>query len=312
MQLLAVGAQVGTLFFYVLLGFLGRRFKILNAQGDKVISDIVFYFAMPALTITSMNLKVSGRELTNAFLILAAAVVLVLGSYALCVILGTWWHLPLKTNYAFRISAAFGNVAYLGFPVAYFLWGQLGVFYAAMFALGHNILFWTLGVWLMQDHREAAGPDWRSILNINVLAIILGLFLAIFHIQLPPLIFRPLDGLGQATIPLALLLVGSMLAESPIRTLAGNKIVYLIVAVRLIILPLLALGAMFLVPGWDKTVRLLVIMEMAMPAAAIAPAVARKYDGDYNLISEGVVATTLVSLLTIPLWAWLLNYHIMT
>ncbi|CEP69482.1 Auxin efflux carrier [Moorella glycerini] len=311
-QLLAVGAQVGALFFYVFLGFLGRRRKILTAQGDQVISDIIFYFTMPALTVTSMNLKVSGQELTNAFLVLAAAVVLVLGSYALCVLAVSRLRLPLKTNYAFRFTTAFGNVAYLGFPVAYILWGQLGVFYAAMYALGHNVLFWTLGVWLMQDHQEPKGLDWRQILNINVLAIILGLVLALCHFQLPPLISRPLDGLGQATIPLALLLVGSMLAESPIRTLAGNKIVYLIVAIRLIILPLLALGAMFLVPGWDKNVRLLVIMEMAMPAAAIAPAVARKYDGDYNLISEGVVATTLVSLLTIPLWAWLLNYHILT
>lgn len=164
----------------------------------------------------------------------------------------------------------------------------------------------------MQDHHCHSGLKWREIFNINILSIIVGLALALWHWQLPPFIHRPLDSLGQATIPLALLLVGSMLAESPIRALADKKIVYLMVALRLIILPLLALTAMSLVPGWDKNVRLLIIMQMAMPTAAIAPAIARKYDGDYNLISEGVIVTTLISLSTIPLWVWLINYQIMT
>jgi len=311
-ELLSVGAQVGALFFFVALGFLGRRRQILSAQGDKVVSDIIFYFTMPALTVTSMNLKVSSAELTNAWLILAASLVLVLLSYALTVLVAAGLHLPQRTGYAFQFATAFGNVAYLGFPVAYILFGRLGVFYAAMYSLGHNLLFWTLGVWLMQDHEHQKSLDWRQIFNINVLAIILGFSLALLHWQIPELIFHPLDSLGQSTVPLALILVGSMLAESPLGSLAGHKIVYLMTAIRLLIFPALALLAMVLLPIGDKTARIIIIVEMAMPAAAIAPAVARKYAGDYNLLSEGVVATTLISLLTIPLWVWLVNYQIMT
>lgn len=310
-ELLSVGAQVGALFFYVALGFIGRRRQILSAGSDKAVSDIIFYFTMPALTVTSMNLKVSGTELTNAWLILAASLVLVLLSYALTVLVAARLRLPPRAGYAFQFTTAFGNVAYLGFPVAYILFGRLGVFYAAMYALGHNLLFWTLGVWLMQD-RGRQGLDWRQVFNINVLAIMLGFTLALLHWQIPELLFHPLDSLGQATVPLALLLVGSMLAESPVRTWAGNRNVYLMTVIRLIVFPALALLAVLLLPGGDKTARALIVMEMAMPAAAIAPAVARKYDGDYNLISEGVVATTLISLLTIPCWSWLVNYQIMT
>ncbi|MEW8958311.1 MAG: AEC family transporter [Moorella sp. (in: firmicutes)] len=310
-QLLAVGAQIGVLFFYVFLGFMGRRLQILSPESDKALSDVIFYFTMPALTITSMNLKVSPQELNNAFFILAAAVILVLLSYVLCLPVGRWLRLPVREDKALRLTAAFGNVAYLGFPVAYSLWGQLGVFYAAMYALGHNILFWTLGVYLMEDNHHS-GINWRQVLNINVLAIAAGLLLAVTHIQLPLFLFNPLEGMGQATIPLALLLVGSMLAESPLRELAVNKNVYYMIAIRLLILPLVALGAMALLPGWDRVARSLVVLEMAMPAAAIAPAVARKYGGDYGLVSHGVVSTTLVSMLTIPLWVWLLNCYFLT
>jgi len=262
---------------------------------------------MPALAITSMNLEVTRQQLNNALLILTFAFVLVLLSYTFTILVAAWLHLPLKRNYAFRFGTTFANVAYLGFPVAYILFGRLGVFYAAMYTLGHNLLFFTLGVWLMQGHEQRS-LDWRQIFNINVLAIVLGFFMALLHIQMPDTIFRSLESLGQATIPLALLLVGSMLAELPVKTLFANKIIYLITVIRLLIFPLLSLGAVLLVPGLDKTVRVVIIMQMAMPTAAIAPAIARKYSGEYKLLSDAVTVTTLLSMLTIPFWAGLANY----
>lgn len=127
-ELMDVGIQVGSLFFYVILGFLARRKQIIKSEGDKVISDLIFYFTMPALTFTSMNLEVSGRQLANAWLILFFAFLLVLGSYLITVLVGAWLNLPGRTNYAFRFATAFANVAYLGFPVAYILFRQPGCF----------------------------------------------------------------------------------------------------------------------------------------------------------------------------------------
>lgn len=83
---------------------------------------------------------------------------------------------------------------------------------------------------------------------------------------------------------------------------------YLVAFIRLLILPLLALGLTLLIPGLDKTARTILIIQMAMPTAAIAPAIARKYDGEYKLISDAVAMTTLLSLLTIPLWVGFANY----
>ncbi|MDK2820706.1 MAG: malate permease [Clostridia bacterium] len=310
-QLLNISAQVGALFFYIFLGFIGRNKKILNSEGDKVISDIIFYFTMPALTITSMNFEVSSKQLTNAWLILAASLLLVILSYLITTLTASYLSLPPKENYAFCFTSTFGNVTYLGFPVAYILFGRLGVFYAAIYSLGHNFLFWILGVRLMQGHKHS-GLDWRKVFNINVVAIIIGFTLALLHLQIPEVVFNPMNTLGQATIPLALILVGSMLAKSDIRLLTSKKILYLIIFVKLIFFPFLTLVALLFFSGWDNITRILIVMQTAMPVASIAPAVARKYDGDFKLVSEGVVVTTLFSLLTIPIWVWCLKFHIFT
>ncbi len=307
-QLFSVAVQVAMLFFYGFLGFLGAKKQILKAGSDKTISDVIFYFTMPALAITSMNLEASGQQLVNAYLILASSIVLMLLSYIITILVGTWLQLPEKRNYTFRMGTIFANVAYMGFPVAYILFGSLGVFYAAMYSLGHNFLLFTLGVWLVQD-PEQRKLEWRELLNINVLAIIFGFILALLRIKIPEIIYLPLDSLGQATIPLALMLVGSMLAKLPLKTLISKKIVYLVTAIKLLFLPLLALGVMLLVPGLDRITRVVIILQMAMPTAAITPAIARKYNGQYILLSEMVVVTTLFSVLTLPLWAALANYQ---
>lgn len=160
-ELLSVAAQVGTLFFYVFLGFLGRKKQILKTEGDKVISDVIFYFTMPALAITSMNLEVTGQQLANAWYILAFAIALVLVTYILTILAGVRLQLPQKKDYAFRFAATFANVAYMGFPVAYILFGRLGVFYAAMYTLGHNLLFlpWASGLCRITNNADWTGAS---------------------------------------------------------------------------------------------------------------------------------------------------------
>ncbi|NLW08063.1 MAG: AEC family transporter [Clostridia bacterium] len=303
----SVAAQVSTLFVYVFLGYLGRKKKIITAEGDKVLSDVIFIFTMPALTITSMTIEVSDQQLANAWTILLISFGLVLFFYACSIVFGTLLHLPQQKRPSFSLATTFANVGYLGFPVAYILLGPLGVFYAAMFNLSHNLLMFTLGVWLAQGKQQRR-LDWRQIFNINSQAIIFGFVLALLHIRIPELIFRPLEGLGQATIPMALFLIGSMLAESPLKSIFINKIVYFVAGLRLLIFPLLTLGLLSLLPGLERAVRLVIIMQMAMPTAAVPAAMARKYNSEYKLLSDSVAVSTLLSMLTIPLWVVFANY----
>jgi len=306
-ELLSLGGQIGVLFVYIFFGWLGRRTGILDAGADRAVSTLVFYFTMPALTVVSMNQKITAGQLYDGLIILAGSILLVVLSFCCLVPVSRLLRLDERTRDAFCLGSVFGNVTYVGFPVCYILYGKTGVFYAALFSLGHNLAFWTLGVWAVA-RRQGGRLQWRDVLNINVLAIVAGLLLAVGRIQLPRLVSEPLNGLGGATIPLAMLQIGSMLAEGDFRELLAGKPVYLIALLKLCLLPaltcLLLRGVFFLSPA----ARTIVLLEMAMPTAALAPAVARRYNGAYGILSRAVVFTTLLGLLTLPLFAWAGRY----
>lgn len=306
-EVLSLGRGIGILFVYVFLGCLGRWAKILDRDTDKGISNLIFYFTMPALTIASMNLPMGASRLHEGFLILAGALLLVGLSYFLTVLISRLWKVDGARGDAFCFGSLFGNVTYLGFPVCYLLFGKLGIFYAALFSLGHNLLFWTMGLWLI-GRRENSRLSWREILNVNVLSIILGFILAVAHVRIPPVILQPLDSLGEPTIPLALLLIGSMMAEGELKTLATDKLVYLATAVKLLALPALTLLLLHFLPVLSLRGRTVFLLEMAMPTAALAPTVARKYNGAYSFLSQVVIVSTLASLLVLPLFSWLATY----
>ncbi|MBE3588417.1 MAG: AEC family transporter [Thermoanaerobacteraceae bacterium] len=303
-ELLSLGLEIGVLFVYIFFGWLGRRTGILDAGADKAVSNLVFYFTMPALTVTSMGQKISTGQLYEGLFILAGSLVLVTLSYLFIVPVSRLLRVDGSLEESFRFGTIFGNVTYMGFPVCYMLFGKIGIFYAALYSLGHNLIFWTLGVWMI-CRRQGAGLPWREVLNINVIAIIAGFLLALGQIQLPRIIFEPLSGLGEATIPLAMLLIGSMLAEGNFKELVTSKLVYQSTAIKLLVLPALTLLLLRALPSLSTAGKTVMLLEMAMPAAALAPTVARKYNGAYVFLSRVVVFTTLLSLLTLPVFAWL-------
>ena len=306
-ELLSLGREIGVLFVYVFLGALGRLAGILSVESDKVVSNIIFYFTMPALTIASMSLSVNTSQLYEGLLVLISAIVLVCLSYSFVVFVSRVFKIGGKMRDAFCFGSMFGNVTYLGFPICYLLFGKIGIFYAALYSLGHNLLFWTMGVWIIgkKDERHI---KWSDILNINVISIAVGSLLAVTHISVPNILLQPLNGLGEATVPLALMLVGSMMADEGGRMLVPNKLASLSAAVKLVVLPGLTLLLLRALPFIAPIAKTVVLLEMGMPAAALAPAVARKYDGAYNFLSQVVVVTTLISLIIVPVLAWLSTY----
>jgi len=104
------------------------------------------------------------------------------------------------------------------------------------------------------------------------------------------------------------MLVGSMMADEGGRMLVPNKLASLSAAVKLVVLPGLTLLLLRALPFIAPIAKTVVLLEMGMPAAALAPAVARKYDGAYNFLSQVVVVTTLISLIIVPVLAWLSTY----
>ena len=156
-----------------------------------------------------------------------------------------------------------------------------------------------MGVFLIA-HGRPGKLDAKLLITPGLVASVFGmaLFLAGYHI--PYSADAALDWIGKATTPLAMIVVGALLATLPVRRLAGDGRIAIIAALRLLLLPALA----FLILSPLVSDRLLLgtaVLLIAMPVAANTVLLSEEYRVDATLASQGVFLTTLASLATIPL-----------
>jgi predicted permease len=216
---------------------------------------------------------------------------------------------PVRRTFALACSVQ--NYGYLPIPIMREIFpdgGWPGVLF--IYCLGIELVLWTLGVWLMDPHTKGAA---KNVLNPVVLSIVIGLALNFFPWREWAAPGQPagvvLSGLqrtvimlGECAIPLGLVIVGATLYDLMSRpgwhSDAGAAIGG--VAMRLVILPAMMLGALALMPAAGTEFRHVVAIQAAMPAAVFPMIIARRYGGDEATAARVIVITTLLSLVTIP------------
>jgi hypothetical protein len=134
----------------------------------------------------------------------------------------------------------------------------------------------------------------------------------LFSIKLPPIFLKPLGGLGDSTISLSMLYIGSIMFYSRFKGLLKSKEVYLLAINKLIIIPIIILfifsGVITLFPERiDKMVISVLVIMASMPAMANVVIIAKIFGADDQLATANVFVSTIISLITLPLILLLLG-----
>jgi predicted permease len=173
--------------------------------------------------------------------------------------------------------------------------------------VGAELAVWTLGVMLLSGRLGRRW--WSGMINAPTIAIVLALavnFLGAAH-YLPECVATALKWLGDSSVPMSMVLIGAVIADQfrPSERQPGTadraKVVGWALLLRLGLLPL---GFLLLAMALPCSVELkrVVAIQAAMPAATFPIVLARHYGGDAGVGTWVVLSTSLVSLITIPLW----------
>ena len=124
-------------------------------------------------------------------------------------------------------------------------------------------------------------------------------------LKLPDLLASMCSFIGQTTSPLIMLITGSALALMPLRTVFTNWRLYAMYAIKLVILPVLAY---VLLRGivTDSMLLGVIVTVLCIPSATNATNIAYLYGGNHELASSGVMLSTLLSMVTMPVLMQLL------
>jgi len=298
-----LAAQMGVMLLIVAAGYLARRFNWLDPAADGAFSQIIVRMTAPCLVFYGI---IGNREklLSGSLLqvvLAVAAVVAFAGALSLLVYRGR--HLKSDHRSVLRVATMFGNVSFLGIPLCYGLFGQDGLMYASLYAAAQDALYWSIGVLMMRDGHGR--PDWKKLLNPSLIGILLAALLVATGVPVPVFVVKAANTVGAATLPLSLLVVGAGFHGVPLnrKTLVG---LLPVAGLKLFLIPAVMVVGLSFVP-MDPVARAVLAMEISMPSAAATVALARTNGQDWQFAAGAVMLTTLLSAVTVPLSALILN-----
>lgn len=202
-----------------------------------------------------------------------------------------------------RFMLAFGNVSFIGYPVCDAVFGSKAVFCASVLNIPFNLLVFTIGVSFINGGKAKSAFSPKLILSPCVIASLIAVVIAIARIKMPVPVGEWFHLLGDLTTPCALLIIGSSLSHIPVRDMFGNRFVYSMTLLRLIVLPL-AVGAVLALMGINPFVSDVAVVLSAMPVATNGIMLCLQYGKDERVMTQGLFFTTLMSVVTIPLVAY--------
>lgn len=298
---LVVLTQVGVLFALMSVGFVCNRMKVFGVETIRGLTAILFLVVTPALMIhvfqrpfDQAKLCALGETAALSFLIQAIGV---FAARLVCV------RDDASRERTLRFAVIFSNVGFMGIPLQQAVLGDEGVFFGGIYVAAFNVLCWTYGLRMMSGQKGQGGL-FHIVFNPGLSGILIGLPLFLCSARLPVVLGEPVRMLASLNTPLAMLVLGYYLAESNIlRTLRVAQ-VWLTIALRLVALPLVAVGLLAVLlrvcDGLDRTMLVSLIIAAAAPAAALTTVFAVRYGRDVSISVGTVALTSLLSALTIP------------
>jgi len=192
----------------------------------------------------------------------------------------------------------------LGIPVLKSAFGGQVLPEATMISAVYIFWLFTLGIFLVEyfgDHKVHLRELLiRLITNPLLIAVFIGLFIAVNHIQMPKIILSGLDIFANSVTAVVLFSLGLFMGKQPVGKLWDWSPVLAFSLIILFVLPFLFL--VVLKPFTDLRITKTWILESAMPMGLTAYALCLKYKLNTGFASKAVVLSTLLALLSLPFW----------
>jgi hypothetical protein len=286
-------------FALILLGAGIRRWMHLGDHFWSGVEKLVYFILFPALLI---NAIVKTRlDLGAALPLLGTAFAAMAGGMLLGLLPRPFLKMPGLT-FASIFQCGYRFNSYIALAVAGMLFGAPGIATMGLIVGAAVPLANLVSVWMLARHGEVG--LWREVArNPLIWGTAAGFLLNLAGFVPPAPLQAFLGRLADASIALGLITVGAALRLDGASAVRGISIWLL--AVKLLALPLIAAGVGRLL-GLDGLNYQVVVLFAALPTASSAYILAMRMGGDGRSVAWLISATTLGSMLTLPLWAaWL-------
>ncbi|HQP91448.1 MAG TPA: AEC family transporter [Candidatus Omnitrophota bacterium] len=288
------------------VGFFIVKKNYVNDEGARVLSGLVIGLFLPCLMFSEIVRRFDFKAYPEWWMLPIYSLLLTFAWYA-CGSLVMACDKSLKKNPGEFLSiCSFQNSGYLPLPLAASLLpqGRAEDMYILifLFLLGFNMTIFSVGIVMLTRSKEQHF-DYKHMFNAPVISTLLALALVFFNLNksIPEHVMKPIDILGRCAVPLSILVVGGNLAS--IKLTQGLELRPLSwgLLIKLVILPLIFIGFV-LVSGVNKMLGLLLILQSAMPPAALLSVISKSHNQGARLINQAIFYGHILCIITIPIF----------
>lgn len=299
--------QVSLLLLLASPGYILVKANKKHLQALPTMSVLAIYITQPLLTIYSFQKLSYSVEMLKDIGIFFG--LFLLSTIILCSVSYILFHKNIKTDTNKRICSACsfcGNYGFFGLPVLQVLFYNQPevIVYSAIAVVVLQLFSWTYGAYLVSGNRKYMSVK-SALINPAMLSTALAMLLYVTTITIPSQINNILGILGNATTPLAMIILGMRFATVSARDFIGNGWSYASIAVKLIISPLI-MFAIIKIFGIDGILGNSIVILAAMPPAISVLTFAELHNASPKETSNIIMLGSLLSILTIPLVSLLL------
>lgn len=298
-----IAEQTGILVFFMLVGYVLAKSRIVECESaSAALSKLEFYVFAPALTFKSFISNVTPDALFSKDSLLVLGCVTVIATYMMSKLIALLFSKKRYErgiiSYAFTVP----NYGYMGYALMLALFGEKMLFSMMVFAIPLSIFTYSEGYRILSEQQ---GFSLRKIVNPSIIAIILGSIAGLFFHDGISFVNPIINPAAQCMAPVAMLLTGITVAEFNLKKTFLNARSYIIVVLKLLIIPVLMLYVLKMF-NVNKVVITVIMMIYAMPVGMNTIIFPKLRNEDCRLGVSLVTISNILSIVTIPLILFLI------
>lgn len=308
-DILALCQRIGLMFAMMAVGFIMKKAKL---GGDKLpaeLSNLVLYFAQPALIINTFIRDFDKSVLAGLVWVFVISIVYhgIIFALSFCF----FKKAPEAKKRVYRFGIIFSNASFLGIPLVQSVAGDIAVLYVCIFTGAFNIYAWSVGCYIYTGDKKYMSLK-KMFINPATVPTAIGLifFFTPINGYVPSFVTELLGYMESLVVPLTMIIVGLRVADIEFKSAFRDRHLPLALALRLLAAPVLSFvivkiltlcGAVL-----SNDVMVTLMICSSTPVAVYASMMAEKFGGDAVTAGKYVSVSTLLSLLTIPIASLLL------
>lgn len=328
MNIVIVLQQMTIIFILIGIGALLYKKEMLSETTSRQISGIIVNVTNPALLICSAFQEGPKASLQT----LGAALIIYLLVYGILIAAGCLipriLRVPSMYHYSYQMLTIFGNVGFIGIPLASAVLGNQSLIFVSIYNLIFNVLIYTFGISLLQKaearqlaalagtpspacaesacnkerdkhDKSVTSSRLKKLLNAGTISAAATIIFYLGNFHVPVIVSSTLTYMGQATTLLSMLVLGASVAQMAWKDIFSHPKLYGFTLLRQILLPI---GCILLLKPFvkDSLIMNTLALMLAVPAGNMPLMLSKQLHVDTDTISKGIILTTILSLVTIP------------